>query len=135
MEIEDDEVRNTQKYRSDDLEAARLFGDSDGESNLVEVKRERDPAEENDERDSKRKRIQLIGIWVAEIIATNEEQDEQWYALDDVRGGELKVIDVKRARTEEVDYMISRGIWEECPIQDSVVLRASPIRDRPFSPC
>ena len=48
-----------------------------------------------------------------------DEDDNELIAWDDVKGGELRVEDVKRARKEEVEYMEKRGLWkrvskEEC---------------------
>ena len=41
--------------------------------------------------------------------------EEAW---DDVKGGKLKVEGVKKARKEEVNYMIKRGIWKVVPTSE-----------------
>jgi hypothetical protein len=41
------------------------------------------------------------------------------YALDDVHGGVLDLEKVREARAEEVDFMQSRGIWREVPIEEA----------------
>ena len=37
-------------------------------------------------------------------------------AWDDVNGGELPMGEVKKARGEEIGYMVNREIWSEVPI-------------------
>ena len=37
-------------------------------------------------------------------------------AWDDVNGGELLMGEVKKARGEEIEYMVNRGIWSQVPI-------------------
>ena len=37
-------------------------------------------------------------------------------AWDDVNGGELPMGEVKKARGEEIEYMVNRGIWSQVPI-------------------
>ena len=46
------------------------------------------------------------------------EEEHDFSAWDDVKGGWLSVKDVKVARSEEVGYMKSRGIWREVPIEE-----------------
>jgi hypothetical protein len=46
---------------------------------------------------------------------------EYWheeYAMDDVHGGQLDLSKVREARSEEVEFMKSRGIWREVPLQE-----------------
>jgi hypothetical protein len=38
--------------------------------------------------------------------------------LDDVHGGLLDITKVREARSEKVEFMKSRGIWKEVPVQD-----------------
>jgi hypothetical protein len=40
------------------------------------------------------------------------------YATDDVHGGQLDLSKVREARSEEVEFMQSRGIWREVPLQE-----------------
>ena len=64
----------------------------------------------------------LVGIWVNEVEAAGEgEEDEEnmrimQEAWDDVNGGELPMGEVKKARGEEIGYMVNREIWSEVPI-------------------
>ena len=63
-----------------------------------------------------------IERWVEEIhdAVSNEvqaEEDQEWDAWDDVKGGWLNVKDVKAARKEEVCYMKRKGIWTEVSIE------------------
>ena len=64
----------------------------------------------------------LVGIWVNEVGEAGEgEEDEENMKLmqeawDDVNGGELPMGEVKKARGEEIGYMVNRGIWREVPI-------------------
>jgi hypothetical protein len=51
-----------------------------------------------------------------EVYAREFWSDE--YALDDVHGGLLDIGKVREARAEEVEYMKSKGIWREVPIQE-----------------
>jgi hypothetical protein len=46
-----------------------------------------------------------------------EYWDEE-YAMDDVHGGQLDLSKVREARSEEVEFMKSRGIWREVPLQE-----------------
>ena len=67
------------------------------------------------------KALELIEVWVNEVRVEWEREeaaeDEKWeIAWDDVKGGELKVGDVRAARKEEIDYMQARGIWRVVPI-------------------
>jgi hypothetical protein len=46
---------------------------------------------------------------------------EYWcdeYALDDVHGGVLDISKVREARSEEIEFMKSRSIWREVPIEE-----------------
>ena len=45
------------------------------------------------------------------------EDEDEYTAWDDVKGGWLNVKDVDVARREEVCYMKSREIWIEVPIE------------------
>jgi hypothetical protein len=66
--------------------------------------------------------------WVSEIMMDMEERDEDEQmkivmaeedyeiAWDDVHGGEIAVKDLRKARKEEVDFMVKRKIWTEVPM-------------------
>ncbi len=64
----------------------------------------------------------LVGIWVNEVEQSGEgNEDEEnmgimQEAWDDVNGGELPMSEVKKARGEEIEYMVNRGIWSQVPI-------------------
>ena len=64
----------------------------------------------------------LVGIWVNEVEESGEgDEDEEnmgimHKAWDDVNGGELPMGEVKKARGEEIGYMVNRGIWSHVPI-------------------
>jgi len=64
----------------------------------------------------------LVGIWVNEVEQAGEgDEDEEnmgimMEAWDDVNGGELPMGEVKKARGEEIEYMVNRGIWSQVPI-------------------
>ena len=49
---------------------------------------------------------------------SNEAEEEKMLeeAWDDVKGGRLKMEDLRRARKEEVGYMTTRGIWKVVPV-------------------
>ena len=49
---------------------------------------------------------------------TEKLREEGEWAWDDVKGGKLRVEDVKKARREEVQYMKKRGIWVEVPEEE-----------------
>ena len=70
----------------------------------------------------KRRRLSAIEVWVQEIRVCVAEQmeadDEEWAAWDDVKGGALRVSDVKAARREEVEYMVKRRIWTQRPVNE-----------------
>ena len=102
-----------------------------GGSSSSGVLRERDLGEPND---GGGKRVKIGGVtvkeaineiekWIDEIRAgwdQNETDENRWLeeAWDDVKGGELKVADVRRGREEEVTYMKNKGIWEVVPIEE-----------------
>ena len=70
-----------------------------------------------------RKALELIEVWVNEVRvewenAEAQEDEMLEKAWDDVKGGELKIGDVRKARKEEVDYMQKRGIWKVVPIAE-----------------
>ena len=61
--------------------------------------------------------------WIQEIRKAVEDQveaeeEQEYIAWDDVKGGMLNARDVKAARNEEVGYMKKRGIWVERPIEE-----------------
>ena len=61
----------------------------------------------------------LIEKWFEEIDAVGvkeEEEEDMTGAWDDVHGGDLPVGLVREARKEEVEYMISRNIWDIRPV-------------------
>ena len=50
---------------------------------------------------------------------------------DDVKGGELKTKEAKKARKDEVTYMKGRKIWEERPVEECLEkTRKNPISVR-----
>ena len=63
-----------------------------------------------------------IEKWIMEVrVECEASRDEDvWMeeAWDDVKGGKLRAEDVRKARREEVEYMISRRIWRLVPIGD-----------------
>jgi hypothetical protein len=72
----------------------------------------------------------LVGEWVQEVTSQMEGGLEygEWESLeeecdegawDDVNGGSLPEGLVREARQEEVGFMVERGIWEECPVEES----------------
>ena len=70
-----------------------------------------------------RKALEKIEVWIegARVSWANEEAQEDRMleeAWDDVKGGALKVEDVKGARKEEVGYMVKRRVWVEVPVGD-----------------
>ena len=65
--------------------------------------------------------VRRIEVWIQEVRVTwesNEKQEEIMLeeAWDDVKGGKLKIEDLRKARKEEVGYMTTRGIWEVVPV-------------------
>ena len=71
----------------------------------------------------KRRKLEAIEKWIMEISRSveqeiEEEQQQEFEAWDDVKGGRLNVRDVKAARAEEVSYMTKRGIWKQRPIEE-----------------
>ena len=83
------------------------------------------------ENEGRRKRVRIGGVliedavreiekWIAEVRIDWEKQESEQEKLmeeawDDVKGGKLKVEDVRKARKEEVSYMVKRGIWKLVP--------------------
>ena len=67
--------------------------------------------------------VMVAERWVEEIqkAVKNEiqaEEDGELCAWDDVKGGSLKVKDVKAARKEDVGYMKERRIWSERSVEE-----------------
>ncbi len=62
--------------------------------------------------------------WADEIDDPEDLEDyirNYWrddYAVDDVNGGLLDIMKVREARAEEIEFMKSRSIWREVPIQE-----------------
>ena len=70
-----------------------------------------------------RKSLLVIERWVQEIAEVVEsqidvEEEHDFSAWDDVKGGWLSVKDVQAARNEEVGYMNKRGIWVERSLEE-----------------
>jgi hypothetical protein len=53
-----------------------------------------------------------------DLAAYAKDYWKEEYAFDDVHGGILDLSKVKEARSEEVEYMKSREIWREVPLQE-----------------
>ena len=67
--------------------------------------------------------VEKIERWVNQVRlewqdASQEEDQMLEEAWDDVKGGNLRVGDVRKARKEEVGYMKERGIWKVVPIDE-----------------
>ena len=67
--------------------------------------------------------IARVEAWIEEVRTDREREAEEEEvrtstAWDDVRGGELKIEDVQKARREEVEYMERRGLWERVPVEE-----------------
>ena len=67
--------------------------------------------------------VERIERWIREVRIDWERQDAEVEGLmeeawDDVKGVRLEVEDVKKARREEVNYMMERGIWEVVPVEE-----------------
>ena len=65
--------------------------------------------------------IRRIEVWLQEVRITwekNEAEEDNIIeeAWDDVKGGKLRLEDLRKARKEEVGYMVNRGIWEVVPV-------------------
>ena len=61
--------------------------------------------------------------WVQEVsMAMNAEEENEDEGLekvwDDVRGGMMRMDDVRRARREEIGYMQSKGIWKVVDVEE-----------------
>jgi hypothetical protein len=71
-----------------------------------------------------------VDKWMAEVVSQMEDISEsggfggcEWgggedSAWDDVNGGSLPVDLVRAARMEEIGFMKSKPIWEECSVED-----------------
>ena len=98
---------------------------ADDTSVLDRIGREYNIADLRDQTAEQAARESLTAIerWVQEIHKAVEDQveaeeEQEYIAWDDVKGGRLNVKDVKAARREEVGYMKRRGIWSEKPIEE-----------------
>ena len=68
--------------------------------------------------------------WVAKVKSDmdNRENDEkerlqdteaeEGWAWDDVNGGEILLSDLRKARKEEIDFMVARRIWSEAAVAE-----------------
>jgi hypothetical protein len=60
--------------------------------------------------------VDLVKEVNVEEFADNELQDEVIKAYDDVSGQQLNLKDLRKARQEEIDFIVAKGIWEKVPV-------------------
>ena len=120
--IVENEMDHDARHEDDRNEA---MAETEPRATLVRVR------EDDSDTGEVRKRVRIGGVeaeealkniekWIMEMRIEwerNEAEADSWLegAWDDVKGGELSVQDVKKARKEEVEYMIKRKIWRVVP--------------------
>ena len=74
--------------------------------------------EEVIDKDTEDKMIVDIEAWTEENFGIEGEDHGEGWAWDDVRDKQLDVKKVREARSEEVNYMINKGIWKVVDVKE-----------------
>jgi hypothetical protein len=110
MQVEISEERRSRKRRNEDDGDEEEVKMDDTEKNGmedVEVSAVTSEVKQMEEDIDEIAKIEL------EMMNDDYENEDGWNnAWDDVDGGELRVKDVRKARKEELDYMVKKGIWD-----------------------
>ena len=137
QKMEEKEQRKDGKKKSKEERRGRQRAAEDDEIEEERV-REAVPEEERgqkrkaegDELEQDRKREEAAssgeGMAIELVVRDRNGEDEQ--AWDDVKGGILNREEVRKARTEEVEYMKKLGLWEVVPREQAEAKRVVSVK-------